>query len=957
VGGNLFFCVEAAGPRVRRRMSHPFKSPREQKQYTFQDFFAADKKPGRKRAMPDATPSPATSAAASPLLAALGAQKKKQKRPAEETSRADTPSGASGGASRGSASALSPPRQRPRAEGGGGGGDGGDGGKAAQLLRPDAQRKVAEKRAAKKKRTLRQATSGLGAARTSMAAPTKAPSAATARRARERVGEEKDEIELEIDDGDRAQSSRPSLFGQNARQQLARSAPKRPAAAASGGGAAAPAARGGAVGPAARPTAAAAAQMSPVAPAGENHKFYLNARRSAPDGEFIDQMHAVWATQYSKLEKHHSYIQWLFPVFENAGVNRKAHPLSKREAKAMREDPVVARRVLRSYRMMLGFYGFTLVNEATGELRKSESWQPRFRNFNSHTHNNLRVSRILVSLGELGFKRYKAPLLEALRVEIFEHRQLPACRKSFGDFWQGLVTDEGEPWYVRKTRETSDDDRAESVFFAELECAAAARAAATAANAAADMQAAAAGTSTSGGVSAAVPSASTAPAAAPAATGAGARPTLAFDQHEVLQLQHTLGCVKLKVLRVGFRTLVDEGRQHLDEAGMVRLQRGLMKQFDCQPDGTLLASQTFFLQLHDRLAAAASSSSSSDADASAQQQQGKVACLSEVIAALAVFATEDALITRLRFGFSLFAADPAQRGDGSLAVTADDSERLIDADGLQAFIAAWFGGGSYLALAAADRIVPSEQQQGRGSASGGGADLRAAIAQHVHACNPASAAAAVFRTAAASRRVSFAAFLQAVRSDTAELQPLRAWLRFLSNLSEWPLLPQAKLLPSWEAEAPSPASTPSASASAATPGASKPASAAINRIVRLWTGDITRLEVDAVVNAANTRLRKGGGICGAIHDAAGAELEDACRHEHSSYCATGDTVVTDAYKLPARKVLHTVGPVRFGLLSSISYLLLGFPSPISFSVFYLLSPIFYLPSPISYLLLGFLWFA
>ena len=55
---------------------------------------------------------------------------------------------------------------------------------------------------------------------------------------------------------------------------------------------------------------------------------------------------------------------------------------------------------------------------------------------------------------------------------------------------------------------------------------------------------------------------------------------------------------------------------------------------------------------------------------------------------------------------------------------------------------------------------------------------------------------------------------------------------------------------------------------------------------------------------------QGGGICGAIHDAAGAELAAACRKEHRSRCATGNTVVTEAYDLPAKHVLHTVGPTN-----------------------------------------------
>jgi O-acetyl-ADP-ribose deacetylase (regulator of RNase III) len=75
-------------------------------------------------------------------------------------------------------------------------------------------------------------------------------------------------------------------------------------------------------------------------------------------------------------------------------------------------------------------------------------------------------------------------------------------------------------------------------------------------------------------------------------------------------------------------------------------------------------------------------------------------------------------------------------------------------------------------------------------------------------------------------------------------------------------------------------------------------------------GDITTLEVDAIVNAANERLAPGGGVCGAIHRAAGPELARACAA--IGHCATGDAVVTPGFGLRARWVVHAVGPVWHG---------------------------------------------
>ena len=199
-----------------------------------------------------------------------------------------------------------------------------------------------------------------------------------------------------------------------------------------------------------------------------NFLFYTNQIASKPDGAKVDDIHRLWDGDFERLEMHHGYIQWLFPVFENAGMNWESLPLSKSGAALIRKDPEAQRRVIKSYRLMLKFYGLELIDEKTGKLARhsdAELYTNMIANLNTSSHNWLRVSRIITSLGELGFRRYKKELLEMLRKEV-ESGSLSNAARSLQQFWAPLVEAEGSPQYKQKTLE-EDADREDGCLFVE----------------------------------------------------------------------------------------------------------------------------------------------------------------------------------------------------------------------------------------------------------------------------------------------------------------------------------------------------------------------------------------------------------------------------------------------------------------------------------------------------------
>uniref|UniRef100_A0A669DD62 Opioid growth factor receptor-like protein 1 n=1 Tax=Oreochromis niloticus TaxID=8128 RepID=A0A669DD62_ORENI len=138
-----------------------------------------------------------------------------------------------------------------------------------------------------------------------------------------------------------------------------------------------------------------------------------------------------------RLEYVHTYIQWLFPLQE-PGVNYEASTLTKEEITV---NLIAKENLLKSYKLMLDFYGIVLCDEKTGEVRRAEHWEERFHNLNSHTHNNLRITRILKCLGTLGYPHYQVPLVHFFLEETLVNGQLPNIRDSVLSYFLFAVLD------------------------------------------------------------------------------------------------------------------------------------------------------------------------------------------------------------------------------------------------------------------------------------------------------------------------------------------------------------------------------------------------------------------------------------------------------------------------------------------------------------------------------------
>ncbi|XP_078602475.1 uncharacterized protein LOC144876737 [Branchiostoma floridae x Branchiostoma japonicum] len=166
----------------------------------------------------------------------------------------------------------------------------------------------------------------------------------------------------------------------------------------------------------------------------ENYKFYMNNLKSKPDGDYIDNIHRDWWGDYKRLEMHHGYIQWLFPIREE-GSNSQARELQEHEIKLIMENPEAHARILRSYEMMLDFYGMKLKDKMTGEIVHSDNWEERLSHLNNSNRNYLHITRMLKCLGEFGYEHLKAPFIHFVLQEALVEKTLSNTIESCLDYW------------------------------------------------------------------------------------------------------------------------------------------------------------------------------------------------------------------------------------------------------------------------------------------------------------------------------------------------------------------------------------------------------------------------------------------------------------------------------------------------------------------------------------------
>ncbi|CAG8623386.1 5252_t:CDS:2, partial [Acaulospora colombiana] len=204
----------------------------------------------------------------------------------------------------------------------------------------------------------------------------------------------------------------------------------------------------------------------------KNLEFYSNQRRCQPDDLLIEELLEQWKGDFMTLEYEHGFIQWLyvfwiigcqwskiltsllsFPIREH-GMNYASQPLQVHEIDAMKASPEIMNRVLRSYKLMLSFYGMTLLDEETGLLDRSPEEVKAMNDISqgkraTSQYQHL-VRKILKHLSEMGLERLNAGFLLHVLSEQSTNNKLnaPYLRSSMDRWWANCIRDESERSFI-----------------------------------------------------------------------------------------------------------------------------------------------------------------------------------------------------------------------------------------------------------------------------------------------------------------------------------------------------------------------------------------------------------------------------------------------------------------------------------------------------------------------------
>lgn len=164
-----------------------------------------------------------------------------------------------------------------------------------------------------------------------------------------------------------------------------------------------------------------------------NVAFYENKIPAKPNKEYIEEILIKWPGNYTLLQNNATYIQWLFPN-RTPGTNGDAHALTDKEVKIFQETPELRNRVKKSFQMMLDFYGMKLTQENQIQLKEGSNKRLKVLN-KMNNHNFLCITRILLSLKELGHCKLMRPWMECLADLIYSKNRLHHAKFSFEWFW------------------------------------------------------------------------------------------------------------------------------------------------------------------------------------------------------------------------------------------------------------------------------------------------------------------------------------------------------------------------------------------------------------------------------------------------------------------------------------------------------------------------------------------